>query len=289
MYGISTHKISKLFSSEDCLAMAQEMFNAGIFDAAQSWVEIAEEKYLQSSTNDITEEAIHDLKTEICDAKIDEEGNQMFENLCKRLETAGHDETFKNSSTSCRYAQEGDNPLFIKKLEELSKEPIVSVIHDFLTAEEVNDILNKSAKYKFDPAPTVGENDDSKYDDARVAISYYIDEEEDDLGDVMNKIKKRMSRLSNINMDHSETLEIVRYRPGGHHTPHVDYYKDEEEILEETDGIYGNRFAQGFLLLSSTKIGGNFVMPWLGISVVPHPGSLVIWHNTNMYGNMDNR
>ena len=99
----------------------------------------------------------------------------------------------------------------------------------------------------------------------------------------------RMSQLSNINMDHSETLEIVRYRPGGHHTPHVDYYKDEEEILEETDGIYGNRFAQGFLLLSSTKIGGNFVMPWLGISVVPHPGSLVIWHNTNMYGNMDNR
>ena len=35
------------------------------------------------------------------------------------------------------------------------------------------------------------QNDDSKYDGERVAISYYIDEEEDDLGDVMNKIKKR--------------------------------------------------------------------------------------------------
>ena len=51
-------------------------------------------------------------------------------------------------------------------------------------------ILNKSAKYKFDPAPTVGENDGSNYDDKRIAISYYIDEEEHDLGDVMNKIKK---------------------------------------------------------------------------------------------------
>ena len=36
------------------------------------------------------------------------------------------------------------------------------------------------------------QNDDSKYDGERVAISYYIDEEEDDLGDVMNKIKKRL-------------------------------------------------------------------------------------------------
>ena len=168
------------------------MIDGGLFDAAQSWVEIAEEKYLQSSTNDITEVALHDLKMVICDAKIDEEGNQMFENLCKRLETAGHDETFKNSSTYCRYAQEGDNPLFIKKLEELSKEPIVSVIHDFLTEEEVKDILNKSAQYKFEPAPTVGENDDDKYSDKRVAISYYIDEEEDDLGDMVNTIKKRL-------------------------------------------------------------------------------------------------
>ena len=81
--------------------MAQEMFYAGLFDAAQSWVEIVEEKYLQSSTIDIDiEEAIHDLKMEICYAKIDEEGNRIFENLCKRLETAGHDETFKNSSKS---------------------------------------------------------------------------------------------------------------------------------------------------------------------------------------------
>ena len=132
--------------------MAREMFDVELSDAAQSWVQIAEEKNSQSSNKDTSEAAIHVLKMEIGDSKIDEEGKRMFENLCKRLETAGHDETFKNSSTSCRYAQEGDNPLFIKKLEELSKEPIVSVIHDFLTEEEVKDILNESTKYKFDPA-----------------------------------------------------------------------------------------------------------------------------------------
>ena len=159
--------------------MAQEMFAAGLFDTAQSWVEIAQEKYLQSSTNDITEEAIHDLKMEIRDAKIYEEGIQMFENLCKRLETAGDDETFKNSSTSCRYVHEGRNPLFVKKLEELSKEPIVNVIHDFLTKEEVQDVLNESAGYKFKSARTVADfNEASEYAGGRVATSYYVDEEE---------------------------------------------------------------------------------------------------------------
>ena len=98
----------------------------------------------------------------------------------------------------------------------------------------------------------------------------------------------RMSSLTNINMENSEALEIVRYRPGGRHEPHVDYYQTEEDLMEEAHG-YGNRFAQGLLFLSSTKLGGNFVMPWLGISVVPYPGSLVIWHNTNIYGDMDHR
>ena len=108
---------------------------------AQSWVGIAGEKYKQSSTTDDTnEEYINDLKIEIQDYKIAEEGKEMFENLCKWSETGGHDETYKN-----RYVKEGNNPLVVKKLEELSKEPIVNVIHDFLTKEEVQDILNESA------------------------------------------------------------------------------------------------------------------------------------------------
>ena len=44
-------------------------------------------------------------------------------------------------------------------------------------------------------------------------------------------------------MDHSEDLEIVHYRPGGVHLPHVDQYTDEEELKRESP-IYGNRYAQ---------------------------------------------
>ena len=52
---------------------------------------------------------------------------------------------------------------------------------------------------------------------------------------------------------------------------------------------YGNRIAQGILFLSHTELGGNFAMPELGVVFVPHPGSLVVWHNTDRSGNMDRR
>ena len=89
-------------------------------------------------------------------------------------------------------------------------------------------------------------------------------------------------------MNNSESLEILRYSPGGYHVPHVDSYQTEEQLKRESP-VYGNRYAQGLLFLSNTKLGGNFVMPWLGIAVVPQPGSLVLWHNTDRNGNFDSR
>ena len=89
-------------------------------------------------------------------------------------------------------------------------------------------------------------------------------------------------------MDHSEDLEIVTYRPGGVHLPHVDQYLNEEELMRESP-IYGNRYAQGLIFLQKPERGGNFAMPLLGLSIVPTPGSLVIWHNTDQDGNMDQR
>ena len=98
----------------------------------------------------------------------------------------------------------------------------------------------------------------------------------------------RMQRISGINMDHSEDMEIVKYHPGGVHLPHNDQYENDEE-LKRLSPIYGNRYAQGLIFLHKPELGGNFAMPLLGVSIVPTPGSLVVWHNTDRDGNMDQR
>ena len=68
---------------------------------------------------------------------------------------------------------------------------------------------------------------------------------------------------------------------GGHDPPQVTQYLQEEEDFQV--------FAQGHLILKVPKLGGNFAMPWLGISVLARPGSLVIWQSLDNNGNLDLR
>ena len=49
-----------------------------------------------------------------------------------------------------------------------------------------------------------------------------------------------MTRISGVNMENAEDLEVIEYRPGGFHVPHVDYYESTEELEQENNG-YGNR------------------------------------------------
>ena len=186
-------KIAQSFSAGDCLTMAIELFDEKMVKAAELWLKIAEEKYGKNKESDTIEMEMLDIKKEIHDFKSEENQMKRFQKLCTKSETTGHYQTFKNASTRCRYVQDGKNPLFNLKIEELSQEPIVYVIHDFLSKEEVKDILKKSASKEFDIAPVVGDDDNSDtYSDARVANSHYIDEDEDaQLGEQTKKIKIR--------------------------------------------------------------------------------------------------
>ena len=89
----------------------------------------------------------------------------------------------------------------------------------------------------------------------------------------------RMTRVSGINLYND--VEIYKYRPGGFIQPHSDYLFSSSP--------YGKNVAQGLLFFSSTLLGGNYIMPLLGIAVNPDPGKLVVWRNWDRSGNFDPR
>ena len=98
---------------------------------------------------------------------------------------------FKNASTSCRYYFD-ESRLVKMKIEELSQEPIVQLIHDFLTTDEVNEVLKQSSTRDFAPAPVAAAmNTEDAYASGRFAKSYFIDEDEDNIADLTKKIKAR--------------------------------------------------------------------------------------------------
>ena len=127
--------------------MAEEMIGDHQMKSAELWVKIAEEKQALSYEEEEESKILQKLKEEIEVFKLVEEGLQLYENLCKKLETTGHFENFRSSYTSCRYIQERGNPFLMRKLEEPNKDPVVNIIHDFLSKEEVDDILEKSENY----------------------------------------------------------------------------------------------------------------------------------------------
>ena len=87
----------------------------------------------------------------------------------------------------------------------------------------------------------------------------------------------RMSRVTGLypyDVDNWTNFEIFKYRPGGvNNSPHTDY----------------STVAQGLLFLSNTQLGGNFIIPLLGIAVNPQPGSPVVWQNLDRNGDNDPR
>ena len=90
-----------------------------------------------------------------------------------------------------------------------------------------------------------------------------------------------MESIAGIKLPYEERLDVLKYRPGTFHVVHIDYWKESLDILD--------RHSQGSVFLTGTEVGGNFVMPLLGIAVKPKPGSLVIWYNENRHGMMDIR
>ena len=95
-----------------------------------------------------------------------------------------------------------------------------------------------------------------------------------------------MQLLTGISLDDGSV--VFKYRPGSFVGLHNDYYLSEKKKTEQST-FYGNRFAQGLLFFSGTDLGGNFILPFLGIAVNPEPGSLVVWHNVDRKGSFDPR
>ena len=95
-----------------------------------------------------------------------------------------------------------------------------------------------------------------------------------------------MRKLTGIILDDGSV--VFQYRPGSFVGLHNDYHLSKTKKMEQSP-FYGNRFAQGLLFFSRTELGGNFILPFLGIAVNPEPGSLVVWHNVDRKGSFDPR
>ena len=119
--------------------------------SAELWLGVAEEK-LEMVTDEEAKKVLDNFKEEVSVHKITEEKLKLSEDLCKKLESTVHEENFQSSSISCRYVQEGAIPFSVRKLEELSVEPAVYRIHNFLSKKEADTFHKKAQKFEYLPS-----------------------------------------------------------------------------------------------------------------------------------------
>ena len=132
-----------------------------------------------------------DVRQKIKEGRFDEDVKRKFEKLCAYENGTMNYATFKNSSTSCKLVQDGKNPLIRMKIEELSAEPVVQLVHDFVSKEEIEELLKKMSQYEFEIAPTTGEEEEEDSLTSRAATSHYINEKEDNVANIARKLKNR--------------------------------------------------------------------------------------------------
>jgi len=94
-------------------------------------------------------------------------------------------------------------------------------------------------------------------------------------------IEHRAGNITGIDMDSSESLQVVRYEPGQFYKPHHDY-TPRESLLGNYWGQKGQRYATLLLYMNDGMEGGSTRFPKLGIAIKPQKNAALFWYNVGL-------
>ena len=202
---------------------------------------------------------------------------------------------------------------YSRRIEVISEEPPLVIVHGFLSPEHCDDIMNavigpeeehdsgENAKNQLKRSTMGAEQDESKQ---RTSSTAWLHPEH--CPEPLDAFSERVSNLSGLPTDNMENLQVVRYQPGQEfqlHTDHLDSFNDMD---------CGGRLATCLMYLNDSALecsknkddetftGGETYFHEFDRAVSPRKGSALFWWNTierpgsegfdeNMFLNVDLR
>ena len=142
--------------------------------------------------------------------------------------------------------------------------------HDFITDEERRHIIEK-ARSKLNTS-TVGEDEKQRVDNkVRVSETAFLNPKDDS---VVERVMRRCLKNCDRPLKNCESLQVVRYKPGGFYSPHNDADKSFENDRKYT-----------FLIaLNDGYEGGETQFPNLGTKYKLGAGDVLKFNNLDNYG-----
>ncbi len=159
--------------------------------------------------------------------------------------------------------------------EQVSRDPLIVVVEDFVTASERQHIINlarnKMKRGKVTMVDHVAESE------GRSGSTAWI---QHDATPIVRGLVRRISEIVQIPVHHAESLQIVHYAQTQEYRPHHDSWKLGTEKAELRTANGGQRLVTALMYLNEVEAGGATGFPKLKLEVDPIPGRMVIFHNT---------
>lgn len=179
------------------------------------------------------------------------------------------------SRLTCKMSTNSQQPELIlrpNKMEVLSSDPRIVILHDFLSPSEVQYVRSVARKESGIYARSQG---------AKIWVRnnkvFWV---EDYGHPLLQRLTRRIAATTGLSTDSAEQYMVGNYGLGGHYTPHTDAHNfDSTEDLS----TYGNRLATVLLYLADVHAGGATAFVHLGVAVRPRAGAALFWHNLVPY------
>lgn len=170
--------------------------------------------------------------------------------------------------------------------EELSEAPKIIFIHNFLSYNECDHLINL-AKPCLERSTVVDETGSGEvaFHAGRSSQGMFIQGYLRDA--VVQEIEARLSRLTGLPQENGEAIQVLFYNVGAEYQPHYDYFDPNSPGSQSTLKRGGQRVATVIMYLNTPLQGGETVFPVAGVSVTPRKGTAVLFYNCLPSGKED--
>ncbi|XP_064468872.1 prolyl 4-hydroxylase subunit alpha-1-like [Ornithodoros turicata] len=182
-----------------------------------------------------------------------------------------------SSELRCKMTTNGRHPALILqpiKMEVISVDPWFVLFHDFISAQEAEEIKSHSRRH-LKRATTVHQDGAMNPVPYRVSKSYFLEEH---VFPAAKRVETKIFDVTGLSGSSAENFQIAHYGVGGHYITHTDYTKKDQSTLPDHH-LWGNRLATVLMYLTDVKSGGATAFVEANVAVRPQRGLALFWFN----------
>jgi len=167
----------------------------------------------------------------------------------------------------------------------LCEKPRVYLIENFLSHSECDHIIVAAHAQLSRSTVVDSKSSAGVIDDVRTSRGMFFPQFPQD--PILQRIEKRIAKLTKIPIENGEGLQVLHYGVGGEYKPHYDFFDSKTQGGAAHLSRGGQRIATLIMYLRNTEEGGETIFPYPNIRVKPTKGNAILFYNCLPNGQED--